>query len=224
MVEKNDNRLRKLPSGLSPNRFGEVFASKLDEYGFGVLGKADLEALMLHAMLQASESLYAADSYGRAEMLRITDQKYRSLIKRAAIWLDDSAKDVGDHVLCEEFLAEVLEAYIDAPEQTEIRLLVDDEIRRRNIQRALERASAQSKGVPVEISLTGRSLILRATDLERMLEKVKHNPSLPTDLRKLIKDKEGRELRMQVLKFSKTAGKTLLPQLVALMVSGMFGV
>lgn len=73
MVEKNDNRLRKLPSGLSPNRFGEVFASKLDEYGFGVLGKADLEALMLHAMLQASESLYAADSYGRAEMLRITD-------------------------------------------------------------------------------------------------------------------------------------------------------
>jgi hypothetical protein len=30
MVEKNDNRLRKLPSGLSPNRFGEVFASKLD--------------------------------------------------------------------------------------------------------------------------------------------------------------------------------------------------
>lgn len=57
-----------------------------------------------------------------------------------------------------------------------------------------------------------------------MLEKVKHNPSLPTDLRKLIKDKEGRELRMQVLKFSKTAGKTLLQQLVALMVSGMFGV
>lgn len=127
-------------------------------------------------------------------------------------------------MLFEEFLAEVLEAYIDAPEQTEIRLLVDDEIRRRNIQRALERASAQSKGVPVEISLTGRSLILRATDLERMLEKVKHNPSLPTDLRKLIKDKEGRELRMQVLKFSNTAGKTLLPQLVALMVSGMFGV
>jgi hypothetical protein len=51
MVEKNGNRLRKLPSGLSPNRFGEVFTSKRDEYGFGVLGKADLEALMLHAML-----------------------------------------------------------------------------------------------------------------------------------------------------------------------------
>ena len=155
MIRKNDNRLRKLPGDLSLDRFGEVFATKLDEYGFGVLGKADLEALMLYAMLQASETLHAADSYGRAEMLRITDQKYRTLIKRAAIWLDDSATGVDDHALFAEFLTEVLEAYIDAPEQTEIRLLVDDETRGRNIQRALERASAQSKGIPVEISLTG---------------------------------------------------------------------
>lgn len=136
-----------------------------------MLGKADLEALMLHAMLLASESLRAADSYKRAEMLRITDHKYRTLIKRAAIWLDDSANDVDDQALFKEFLAEVLEAFINAPEQNEIRLLVDDETRRRNIQRALERASAQSKGIPVEISLTGRTLILRATDLERMLER-----------------------------------------------------
>lgn len=156
-------------------------------------------------------------------MLRITDQKYRTLIKRAAIWLDDSANDVDDQALFEEFLEEVLEAYINAPEQNEIRLLVDDETRRRNIQRALERASAQSKGIPVEISLTGRSLILRATDLERMLERVKHNPSLPADLRKRIKDKEGRELRMQVLKFAKTAGKGFVPKLVGLMVGGVFG-
>ena len=144
MVEKNDNCFRKLPGDLSLDRFGEVFATKLDEYGFGVLGKADLEALMLYAMLQASESLHAADSYGRAEMLRITDQKYRTLIKRAAIWLDDSAAGVDDHALFAEFLTEVLKAYIDAPEQTEIRLLVDDETRRRNIQRALERASVKS--------------------------------------------------------------------------------
>ena len=76
----------------------------------------------------------------------------------------------------------------------------------------------------MEISLTGRSLVLRATDLERMLERVKHNPSLPADLRKLIKDKNGRELRMQVLKFAKTAGKAFVPKLAGLMVGGMFGV
>jgi hypothetical protein len=218
-----DRSMNKLPPDLSCERFGVVFASKLEDYGFGVLGKVDLEALLLHAMLQASKSLNEADSYGRAEMLRITDQKYRTLIKRAAIWLDDSSKGLDDHALFEEFLTEVLNAYVNAPEQTEIRLLVDDEIRRRNIQRALERASAQSNGIPIEISLTGRSLILRATYLDSMLERVKYSQSLPAALRKLIKDKQGRELRIKVLDFAKATGKAFAPKLAGLMVGAVFG-
>lgn len=223
MGEEN-SALRKLPADLSPIVFGDVFSSKLDEYGFGVLSKADLEALMLHALLQSSPTFQSADSYRRAEMLRITDQKYRALIKRAAIWLQNNTNEVDDQTLFQEFLTEVLEAYISAPDEREIRLLVDDEIRRRNIQRALERASARSKGIPVEISLTGRTLILRASDLESMLERVKCNKSLPAELRRLIKDKKGRELRSKVLHFGKASTKELAPLLASLMTKSVFGV
>lgn len=53
---------------------------------------------------------------------------------------------------------------------------------------------------------------------------MKHNPSLPADLRKLIKDKKGRELRIQVLKFAKTVGKAFVPKMVGVMVGSVFGV
>jgi hypothetical protein len=209
--------MSKLPVDLSRTQFADVFLSKLGEYGFGILGKADLEALTLHSLIQSSRAFQSADSYGRAEMLRITDQRYRALIKRATIWLDESAQHGDDRGLFQEFLAEVLEAYIDAPEQTEIRLIVDDEARRRNIQRALERVSTRSKGIPVEISLTGRSLILRGSDLDSMLERVKDNEALPTELRRLIEGKKGRELRSKVLDFGKNATKELVPLLASLL-------
>ena len=221
---KEKSTLRKLPADLSPGRFGEVFSSKLDEYGFGVLSKADLEALMLHALLESSPTFQSADSYRRAEMLRITDQKYRALIKRTAIWLQENANDVDDQALFQEFLTEVLEAYISAPDEREIRLLVDDETRRRNIQRSLERASTRSKGIPVEISLTGRSLILRAADLDSMLERVKDEASLPAALKQRIKDKKGQELRSKVLSFGKVSAKELAPLLAGLMTKSVFGI
>lgn len=74
-----------LPNDISPETFGKQLLATLNTLGFGILVKADLEAALLHALLQASPSFKAADSYQRAEMLRITDQKYRTIIRRAGM-------------------------------------------------------------------------------------------------------------------------------------------
>lgn len=46
----------------------------LHDYGFGILGKADLESLMRQSLIDANENLKKADSLKRAELLRISDE------------------------------------------------------------------------------------------------------------------------------------------------------
>jgi len=162
----------KLPDDIHPEQFGREIIRLLGQYGFGVLSKSDLEAVLLHCLQYSSSSLGAGDSYAQAEMLRITDQKYRSLMRRAGMWIRDDHRATDEH-LFHDLLKTALAAYQECPEEKEVRVVIDDELLRRNTQRALERASRSRAGIAVEISLTGRSLILRGSDLDRMLERVK---------------------------------------------------
>jgi len=88
----------KLPDDIHPEQFGREIIRLLGQYGFGVLSKSDLEAVLLHCLQYSSSSLGAGDSYAQAEMLRITDQKYRSLMRRAGMWIRDDHRATDEHL------------------------------------------------------------------------------------------------------------------------------
>lgn len=201
--------MNNLPFDVSSEIFGEQMLAVLNTYGFGILGKADIEAALLDAFVQASETLRAADSYERGEMLRITDQKYRTLSRRAGMWLGENSTQITDHALFSEFLSEAIRLYTQSPDEREVRVVIDDEMKRRNMQRALERAAMSGLYIAVEISLTGRSLVLRGTDLDRMIDRVSAEPSIETGLKQIIQGKQSLERRKAVLDFlKKSSGKT----------------
>jgi len=209
----------KLPGDIDKTIFGETLVNIFNQYGFGTLGKVDLEAALLYALLQSSNSMHAADSYARADMLRITDVKYRSLSLRAGIWLSTDKDDQDDVKLYQDFLKRAVQEYIETPEEKEVKILIDDELERRNIQRALERPQHAGVSVPVEMSLTRRCLILRGVDLDRMIDRV--NPDrCPTDLQKALATKKGVGRRKAVLSTLKKGGgklvDTVLPYLIGL--------
>lgn len=212
-----------LPNDISPVTFGKQLLATLNTHGFGVLGKADLEAALLHALLQASPSFKVADSYQRAEMLRITDQKYRTISRRAGMWLDDASFKSTDTALFSDFLKEALKLYAQTPDEKEVRVVIDDEIRRRNMQRALEREALKGSHIAVEISLTGRSLVLRGSDLDRMIERVYSNPSIDVDLKQAVKDKQSMERRRASLEFLKKSSAEVFEGVVAVLLQQSLG-
>lgn len=207
-------KLKQLPDDISAEVFGVQMLGVLNSYGFGTLGKADLEAALLHAMMQASQSLKAADSYGRAEMLHITDQKYRTLSRRGGMWLNDATAKQSDYELFTEFLTKAIELYLSSPDEKEVRVVIDDEMKRRNMQRALERATSNGLSIAVEISLTGRSLVLRGSDLDRMIDRLKSDIKIDQGLKNIINQKQGLERRKNILEFLKNAGTKMTESLV----------
>lgn len=212
-----------LRNDISPETFGKQLLATLSTHGFGVLGKADLEAALLHALLQASPSFKVADSYQRAEMLRITDQKYRTISRRVGMWLDDASFKLTDQALFRDFLQEALKLYAQTPDEKEVRVVIDDEIKRRNMQRALERAALEGSHIVVEISLTGRSLVLRGSDLDRMIERVYSNPSIDAGLKQVIKDKQSVERRRAALEFLKKISAKVFEGVAAVMLQQAVG-
>lgn len=194
--------------------FGERFLHRLNRYGFGVVGKADLEAIIFEALIHSSPELKKADSFGRAELLRITDQRYRALSRRAGMWLADSNfKTRSDAEIITAFLKQALSAYADDPKATEVRILIDDEIERRNVQRALEREQGERKAIPLEIGLTGRFLILRQSDLDRLIKHVDKSRIEDPDLLTALSERKSADRRAAVLRCIK-AGVPILGQLV----------
>ena len=212
-----------LPNDISPEIFGKQLLATLNTHGFGVLGKADLEAALLHALLQASPSFKVADSYQRAEMLRITDQKYRTISRRTGMWLDDASFKSTDTALFGDFLKEALKLYAQTPDEKEVRLVIDDEIKRRNMQRALEREALKGSHIAVEISMTGRSLVLRGSDLDRMIERVYSEPSIDAGLKQAIKDKQSLERRRAALEFLKKSSAKVFDGVVAALLQQAVG-
>lgn len=213
---------KKYPDDVSAEVFGAQMLSILHSYGFGTLGKADLEAALLHAMMQASQSLKAADSYDRAEMLHITDQKLRTLSRRGGMWLNDASNKQSDHELFSEFLTRAIELYMSSPDEKEVRVVIDDEMKRRNMQRALERASISGLSIAVEISLTGRSLVLRGSDLDRMIDRLKSDSKIDQGLKDIINQKQGLERRKNIFEFLKKAGSKVTESLVAVLLPQLY--
>ncbi len=211
--------MNNLPSDISAEIFGGRILRVLKTYGFGVLGKTDLEAALLHALQHSSKSFAAADSYERSEMLRITDQKYRTLSRRAGIWLGEESVKVTDPDLFAEFLSAAIRIYIQSPDEKEVCIVIDDEMKRRNMQRALERAAISGLSIAVEISLTGRSLVLRGSDLDRMIERVSVEQRTEPGLKQAIKDKQGLERRRAALKFLEKCSKRVFEGAITVLVA-----
>lgn len=212
-----------LPADINPETFGSEVIRILKQYGFGVLGKSDLEAVLLRAIERSSPEFRRGDSYAHAEMLRITDQKYRSLSRRAGMWLGDDHGALPDAVLFHDLLKRALVAYQDCPTEKEVRVVIDDELLRRNMQRALERASLRGSSIAVEISLTGRSLVLRGSDLDRMIERIETSQAVGDELMALISVRDGRARRQSVLEFIKQGGEVVLSTVASAMLNGMAG-
>ncbi len=211
--------INNLPTDISVEIFGERILSVLKSHGFGVLGKADLEAALLHATIHSSKSFGAADSFRRAEMLRITDQKYRTLSRRAGIWLGEDLAEISDDALFSEFLSKAIRLYVQSPDEKEVRVVIDDELQRRNVQRALERAAISGLSIAVEISLTGRSLILRGSDLDRMIGRLGSDQRIASGLKQVIQDKQGVERRRAALGFLKKNSGKVFDGVIAAMVT-----
>ena len=212
-----------LPNDISPETFGKQLLAILNTHGFGVLGKADLEAALLHALQEASPSFKAADSYQRAEMLCITDQKYRTISRRAGMWLDDGSFKSTDQALFSDFLKEALKLYAQTPDEKEVRVVIDDEIKRRNMQRALEREALKGSHIAVEISLTGRSLVLRGSDLDRMIERALSVPEIDAGLKQAVASKQSQERRRAALSHFKRAGAKVLESVIGTLLQQAVG-
>jgi len=83
----------------------------------------------------------------------------------------------------------------------------------------LERPQHSGVSVPVEMSLTGRCLILRGVDFDRMIDRL--NPGhCPPDLKEALATRKGVDRRKAVLSGLKKGGAklvdTLLPYLIGL--------
>ncbi len=204
-----------LPKDVNEEQFGKALLGTLQKYGFGTLGKVDIEVALLSALLESSETLENADSYGRAELLRVTDTKYRNLIRRAGAWLTYGSSEADDTKLFQELLKQAISTYAEAPEDREVRILIDDEVRRRNFQRALERISSKHNPISAEISLAGRSLVLKGSDLDRMIDRIDTSSTIDETLKKALRVKNNIERRKLVLRMVKGSSEVILSSLVA---------
>lgn len=212
--------MNKLPSDLCAATFGREFLAILDEYGFGVLGRAEIEALIFHALKLSSESLADADSFQRAEILRITDQKCASVSRRAAMWLsaDDAHRDNQALVNC---IGRALQAYSKAPDEKELRIVLDDELERRNIVKELERVNLKDGAIPIAVKVSGRHLILRGTDVDQMIERAERIGELPPAIKTQIAGKKGLDRRRALLKTLSTAGNAVVTSVASACCSGL---
>ena len=195
---------------------GAAIRSRLEIFGFGVLGKADLEVIIYDAMLQASPTLRAMNSYDRAEILRISDARYRALERRRLMWLGEPGK-LDEQALLTEILTMLLWEYSKLSQDSDVRLLVDDEGKRRAIQKTLEHFS-----IATEISLTGRFLIMRQKDLSRLLDELIMREDITnSEFRKVLSDYRSQGRTELLKKGIKAIGEKLLGEGLSSIVSAM---
>jgi len=159
-----------LPSDIQTEVFGEKLISVLRRYGFGVLGKLQLEAAIFHALQESSAEFRGADAFTRAEILQIPDSSYRSLNRRAAMWLSTPDSLAGQEKLLAECLERLIQDYALNPSSKTIRLLFDDDVKLRNCQAVLERIDRSGRGIKPDLSISGRHLVLRSHDLDRLIQ------------------------------------------------------
>jgi len=121
------------------------------------------------------------------------------------------------------FLKKCLFAYAECPEEKEIRIVVNDELERRNIQRSMERlTTATSSGVPVDISLNDRSLVLKGSDLDRVINRLDDIKNHETALSLALKNKNITERRKQILKLFKSGGEMAVNAVLTALINSGF--
>jgi len=159
-----------LPSDVHPAVFGERLLDVLRRHGFGVLGKPQLEAAIFYALKEASSEFRNADAFTRAEILQIPDSSYRSLNRWASMWLTTPDSRAGQEKLLAECLEKLIQDYALNPCSKTIRLLFDDDVQLRNCQAVLERIDRSGRGIKPDLSISGRHLVLRPHDLDRLIQ------------------------------------------------------
>jgi hypothetical protein len=159
-----------LPPDAHASIFGESLLVILRRYGFGVLGKPQLEAVIFHALKEASSEFRKADACRRAELLQIPDSTYRALNRRAAMWLSTPDSRDGQEKVLTECLEMLFQDYALNPGSKTIRLLFDDDLKLRNCQAVLERIDRSGRGIKPDLSISGRHLVLKSHDLDRLIQ------------------------------------------------------
>ena len=159
-----------LPNDIHSTVFGERLLDVFRRHGFGVLGKPQLEAAIFYALKEASPEFRSADAFARAELLQITDLTYRSLNRRASMWLSTPDSRAGQEKMLAECLEKLIHDYALNPSSKSIRLLFDDDVKLRNCQAALERIDRSGRGIKPDLSISGRHLVLKSHDLDRLLQ------------------------------------------------------
>jgi hypothetical protein len=159
-----------LPGDIDPVFFGEKLLDVLRRNGFGVLGMPQLEAAIFHALKEASAGFRGADAFMRAELFQIPDSSYRSLNWRAAMWLNTpDSRACQDKVLA-ECLEKLIQDYALNLSSKAILLLFDDEVKLRNCQAVLEPINRSGYGIKPDLSITGRHLVFKSHDLDRLIQ------------------------------------------------------
>jgi len=161
-----------LPNNIDPAVFGKRLLDVLRPHGLCVLGKPQLEAAIFCALKEASSGFRNADAFTRAELLQIPDSSYRSLNRRASMWLTAPDSRACQEKLLVECLEKLIHDYALNPSSKTIRLLFDDDVKLRNCQAVLERIDRSGRGIKPDLSISGRHLFLRSHDLDRLIQLV----------------------------------------------------
>jgi len=188
----------------------------VDRVGFGVLPKGDWDAELLGILIDALPELQDSDSFRRAEILGLTDQRYRTLYSKIAMRRTGPGTDQDDVAIIREYLGRVLQEWRDEPESSEVRIVVDDELKRRNLMRALERAET-----PVELSITGHSVVMKRTGLDRLLDRLKNENALPAEFAEAMSNRNRRERRRAIADALREAGTEVITQLALQIAAGV---
>jgi hypothetical protein len=159
-----------LPNDIDPALFGEKLLDVLRRHDFGVLGKPQLESAIFYALKEASSKFRSADAFTRAELLQIPDSSYRSLNRRASMWLSTPDSRASHEEILAECLEKLIQDYALNPSSKTMRLLFDDDVKLRNCQAVLERIDRSGRGIKPDLSISGRHLLLRSHDLDRLIQ------------------------------------------------------
>lgn len=197
---------------------GKRVVEIIDRVGFAVLPKGDWDAEMLGILLDCVPELADADSFERSEILGITDQRFRAIYGKISMRRVQRGRPEDDLSLIASYLEKALELWRDDPETAEVRLVVDDEAKRRSLMRALERA-----GAPVELSITGHSLVMKRAGFDRLLKRLESDNALPQQFVSAMAKRNRRDRIASVAEAMKNMGAELITQIAVQVASGTVG-
>ena len=171
---------------------GREIINVIDRYGFGVLPKSEWDGEILRILIESINQLRNEDSFGRAEMLGITDQRYRNLIKKIGMRHGHYADRRDDVSLIAQYVQQALVRFTETPGLEEVRIVENDEMKRRSLQRAIERAN-----LPVDLSVTGHAVSMHKNDLDSLVARIPLD-QLPQELKQAT-EKRKRDERITAI-------------------------